>query len=125
MWLPILGLLVGAVIGLNFPILLSPFYARYLSVAILAALDSVFGGVKAGLEGVFDNNVFVTGFFGNMILAAFLTYIGDRLGVELYMAALFAFGVRLFQNLGIIRRMILGHYVGESAVRRSKTEEQI
>jgi small basic protein len=123
MWLPILGLLVGVIIGLNFPILLSPFYARYLSVAILAALDSVFGGVKAGLEGVFDNNVFISGFFGNMILAAILTYIGDRLGVELYMAALFAFGVRLFQNLGIIRRIILGHYLGEAPARSVKKDD--
>jgi small basic protein len=114
MWLPILGLLLGILLGLNTPILLAPFYARYLSVAILAALDSVFGGIKAGMEGNFNSEVFVSGFFGNMLLAAFLTYIGDRLGVELYYAALFAFGVRLFQNLGIIRRMLLGHYFGEA-----------
>lgn len=120
MWLPIAGLLVGVLIGMFFPIVLSPFYARYMSVAILAAMDSVFGGVKAGLEGAFNTHVFITGFFGNMILAALLTYIGDRLGVELYYAALFAFGVRLFQNLGIIRRIILGYYFPETRLQKGE-----
>ncbi len=120
MWLPMVGLLVGVLIGMFFPIVLSPFYARYMSVAILAAMDSIFGGVKAGLEGVFNAHVFITGFFGNMILAALLTYIGDRLGVELYYAALFAFGVRLFQNLGIIRRIILGYYLPETRLQKGE-----
>ncbi len=117
MWLPLLGLIIGIAIGLSFPIHLAPFYSRYLSVAVLAALDSVFGGLRAGLEGNFNNSVFVSGFFGNMLLAAFLTYIGDRLGVELYLAALFAFGVRLFQNMAIIRRILLGQTGGEGKIR--------
>ena len=117
MWLSLLGLVIGVAIGLAFPIHLAPFYARYMSVAVLAAMDTVFGGLRAGLEGYFNNKVFVTGFFGNIILAAFLTYIGDRLGVELYYAALFAFGVRLFQNLAIIRRILLGQYNSDSGAK--------
>jgi small basic protein len=107
MWLPLLGLVIGLAMGWSAPLALPTAYARYMSVAVLAALDSVFGGMRAGLENNFDNRVFITGFFSNTLLAAVLAYLGERLGVELYTAALFAFGVRLFQNLAIIRRHML------------------
>lgn len=107
MWLPLLGLALGVVLGLQVPFHLPTVYAKYLSVAILASLDSVFGGIRAGMEGRFDRDVFLTGFFSNTLLAGFLAYIGDQLGVELYLAAVVAFGARLFQNLAIIRRYLL------------------
>lgn len=107
MWLPLLGLMLGIVIGLIFPYQVPVAYAKYMSVAALAALDSVFGGLRAGMEDKFDSSIFLSGFFSNTILAGILAYIGDQLGVELYMAAVFAFGVRLFQNLAIIRRYLL------------------
>lgn len=59
------------------------------------------------LENKFNTEIFVSGFFGNAILAGFLAYIGDRLGVPLYYAAIFAFGGRLFQNFAMIRRLLL------------------
>jgi len=107
MWLAGLGLILGIVIGLVSPIAMPVAYVKYMSVAVLAAMDSVFGGVKAGMEKKFDDMVFITGFFSNTLLAAGLAYIGERLGVELYTAAIFAFGVRIFQNLAIIRRHLL------------------
>lgn len=107
MWLPLAGLIVGVLVGLVFPISLPTAYAKYMSVAVLAALDSVFGGIRAGMSDNFDNKVFITGFFSNTLLAAGLAYLGERLGVELYTAAVFAFGVRLFQNLAIIRRQLI------------------
>ena len=107
MWLPVLGLLIGLAIGFFAPVHVPVEYTKYLSVGILAALDSVFGGVRAGMEDHFDGTVFITGFFSNTLLAAVLAYIGDQLGVDLYLAAVFAFGVRLFQNLAIIRRHLL------------------
>lgn len=82
-------------------------YSRYTAMAILAAFDSVVGAIRAELDGEFDNYVFLTGFFVNIILAGSLTYLGDRLGVELYMAAIVAFGVRIFNNLALIRRQLL------------------
>jgi len=106
-WLPLLGLVFGILIGLKSPLYIPVIYAKYMSVAVLAALDSVFGGLRSVLEDSFDNTIFVTGFFSNTLLAAMLAYIGDRLGVELYMAAIFVFGVRVFQNLAIIRRHLL------------------
>ncbi|MDI6812947.1 MAG: small basic family protein [Desulfitobacteriaceae bacterium] len=104
MWLPILGLILGLAIGYVSPFSVPINYAKYLSVAILAALDSVLGGIRAAQEDHFDSTVFLTGFFSNILLAGILAYVGDRIGVDLYLAAVVAFGVRLFQNLAIIRR---------------------
>jgi len=105
-WLPLLGLIIGIIIGIQAPSLPQA-YAQYMSVAVLAALDSVFGGLRAGMEKKFDDTIFITGFFSNTLLAAGLAYIGERIGVALYTAAIFAFGVRIFQNLAVIRRHIL------------------
>ncbi|MHB8124310.1 MAG: small basic family protein [Desulfitobacteriaceae bacterium] len=107
MWLPALGLILGLAIGYISPFSVPIDYAKYLSVAILAALDSVLGGIRAAQEEHFDSRVFLTGFFSNMLLAGLLAYVGDRIGVDLYLAAVVAFGVRLFQNLAIIRRHLL------------------
>jgi small basic protein len=107
MTLPLVGLLLGIIIGISFPISVPFEYAKFMSVALLAALDSVFGGLRAGIEEKFDNTVFITGFFTNALMAAGLVYIGDRLGIDLYYVALLAFGLRIFQNLAIIRRYFL------------------
>ncbi|MPN33401.1 hypothetical protein SDC9_180888 [bioreactor metagenome] len=107
MALPILGLFVGLLIGILFPISIPLEYAKFMSVALLASLDSVFGGLRAGAEERFDNTVFITGFFTNALLAAGLVYMGERLGIDLYYVALLAFGLRIFQNLAIIRRYFL------------------
>lgn len=108
MGLPILGLILGLAIGWFSPFSVPVEYSKYLSVAILAALDSVLGGLRAAKEEHFDSTVFLTGFFTNILLAGMLAYIGDRIGVDLYLAAVVAFGVRLFNNLAIIRRRLLG-----------------
>ena len=107
MWLPIIGLLVGIIIGSLFYITIPAQYSRYTAMAILAASDSILGAARAHLEGQYDNKVFNSGFCVNALLAGFLTLVGDRLGVELYYAAIVAFGVRLFNNLAIIRRHFL------------------
>lgn len=107
MWLPLLGMVLGLVIGWFSPFTVPVEYSKYLSVGILAALDSVFGGIRAAQEEHFDSKVFLTGFFTNIMLAGLLAYVGDRIGVDLYLAAVVAFGVRLFNNLAIIRRHLL------------------
>ena len=99
--------IVGVLLGLNSPIQIPPGYSRYTAVAILAALDSVLGAVKAWLNGNFENKVFISGLLVNSIVAGGLTYLGDKLGVELYFAAIVAFGVRIFDNLAVIRRHLL------------------
>jgi len=67
-------------------------------------MDSILGAIAAELDGKYENDVFVAGLFTNMLLAGALTFLGDRLGVELYFAAIVAFGARIFNNLAIVRR---------------------
>jgi small basic protein len=110
MWLPLLGLVIGVIIGLLTDIRIPEEYANYLSIAILAALDTLFGGIRAQLQNIYDEKVFVSGFFFNILLAASLAFLGVHLGVDLYLAAVFAFGVRLFQNIAVIRRILLAKW---------------
>ena len=119
MWWPLVGLLIGIIIGSVFSLQIPAQYSRYTAMAILAALDSVLGALRAELQGEYDNLIFVTGFFGNAVLAAGLTLLGDRMGVELYLAVIVAFGVRLFNNLAIVRRIILDAWRSAEHSRRS------
>ena len=111
MWLGIIlavvGLVMGVFLGLKIPINLPEGYTLYLGLAVLAALDSVFGGVRASLEDKFDNKIFLTGFFSNILLAVGLTYLGEQLDIAFSIAVVVAFGVRLFHNLAFIRRYLL------------------
>ena len=107
MLLPLLGVLAGVLLGLALRLNLPIDWARYTAVGILAALYSLLGAFRAELEANFDTRVFLSGFFTNALLAAALTFLGDRLGIDLYLVALFAFGWRVFQNAAIIRRHFL------------------
>lgn len=107
MILAVLGLALGLLLGSYCPLIIPVTYSKLFSVALLAALDSVFGGFRSAMDDKFDNTVFMSGFFVNGLLAAFLVYVGDRLGIDLYYVALLAFGLRIFQNLAIIRRYYL------------------
>lgn len=79
--------------------------ANYLSLAVLAGLDSVFGGIRAGVERRFRSDVFLSGFMVNMVLAVVLVYLGEQIGVtDLYLAAVVTLGGRIFLNLSVIRR---------------------
>lgn len=120
MWYFAIALMLGILAGVLLPLSIPLVWARYLSVTLLAALDASFGAMRAGLERRFDFGVFASGFVVNGILAAGLTYVGDRLGVELYYAALFAFGYRIFQNLGSIRRELLTQWRSRYAQRQGK-----
>lgn len=107
MWLPVMGLIIGIILGLLTEIRIPEEYSNYLSIAVLAAFDTLLGGIRAYLQNIYDEKVFVSGFFFNIILATGLAFLGVHLGVDLYLAAVFAFGVRLFQNIAIIRRILL------------------
>jgi small basic protein len=104
--LQLLGLIAGIVIGLALNVEVPPAYVRYLGIAVLAALDSVLGGLRARLENKFNDRLFIAGFLSNTLMATLFVYIGDKLGVELYLAAVVAFGVRLFQNLARVRQYL-------------------
>lgn len=104
MLLPLVGLLLGILAGLFLNVNVGIEISRYSAVAILAALDSVLGAVRAELDGVYDNRIFISGFLVNAIVAVTLVFIGDRLNLDLYLVALINFGFRIFNNVALIRR---------------------
>ena len=101
-----IGLLVGVVAGLvlepTVPLWLQP----YLPIAVVAALDAVFGGLRAVLDGIFDDRVFTVSFLSNIIVAAVIVYLGDQLGVgaQLSTGVVVVLGIRIFSNAASIRR---------------------
>lgn len=102
----IIGTLLG--VGLGFLLPTIPYtVSNYLAIAIVAALDTVFGGIASNIKKNFDIKVFVSGFFVNAVLAMLLTYLGQKLNVDIYLAAIVVFVGRMFNNLGIIRRYYL------------------
>lgn len=102
------GLVVGIVLGLvlqpTVPAVLQP----YLPIAVVAALDAVFGGLRAVLDGIFDDRVFVVSFLSNVVVAAVIVYLGDQLGVgsQLSTGVVVVLGIRIFSNAAAIRRHI-------------------
>ena len=104
MLLPLAGLLLGVLLGLVLNVNVGFELSRSSALAILAARDSVLGAVRAELDGVYDNRIFISGFVTNAVVAVILTFIGDRLGLDLYLVALITFGLRIFNNVALIRR---------------------
>ena len=95
----------GFIFGSNLEI---PYkYTAYIAVAILAFLDSLFGGIVSNMKNEFNMTVFVSGFFVNALIAIFLVYLGQKLNVDVYLAAVIVFTTRLFTNLSIIRRIVI------------------
>lgn len=103
----IIGLALGAIIGGFLPFTYPTSYSLYVSIAMLAAFDSLLGAIRASMENKYNNALFISGFFTNAFLAALLSYFGDRLGVPFFYAPIIVFGGRLFQNIAIIRRHLL------------------
>ena len=104
--IPVLGLLAGLAVGLfldpSGPVWLQP----YLPIAVIAALDAVFGAIRAILDGIFNDKVFVVSFLSNVVVAAFIVFLGDQLGVgsQLSTGVVVVLGVRIFSNVASIRR---------------------
>lgn len=111
----LIGCILGVILGMNAPII--PYtYSGYLAIAIIAALDSVFGGITSVLKGNFDMKIFVSGFFGNAILSILLTYLGQKLNVDIYLAAIVVFVGRMFTNLSIIRRIYIDKWMNKKVM---------
>lgn len=104
----IIGLLVGIGIGLWYqptvPLGLQP----YLPIAVVAALDALFGALRARLDGVYDDRVFVASLTFNVIIAAVIVWLGDKLGVgsQLQTGIIVVLGIRIFANAASVRRHI-------------------
>ena len=123
----LIGCILGALIGMNAP-MISYTYSSYLAIAVVAALDSGFGGITSVINKNFDLKIFATGFFGNAILAILLTILGQRLNVDIYLAAIVVFVGRMFVNLAIIRRYFVDKWskkFEEMKNKKGKKEEKI
>ncbi len=103
----IIGSLLGLVVNIHIP----QQFIVYFSMAILAALDSVFGAILSSMNNNFKLSIFVTGFFGNALIAVILTYIGNQLGMDFSLAAIVVFGTRLFNNFATIRRILINKHI--------------
>lgn len=117
-----IGCILGAIVGIKVPTI-SYSYSSYLAIAIIAALDSVFGGISGTLKGEFDFKVFISGFFCNSILSIILTFLGNKLNVDIYLAAIVVFVGRMFINLTIIRKHYIDKWSKKIKDYNSKKEE--
>ena len=120
----VIGCIIGACIGMASPVI-SYTYSSYLSIAIIAALDTVFGGIASVVRGNFDLKIFLSGFFGNSILSIALTYLGERLNVDIYLAAIVVFVGRMFTNLAIIRRYYIDKWINKIEANKKKVTTEL
>lgn len=103
-----IGLLIGVVAGLVLHPTVPPWLQPYLPIAVVAALDAVFGGLRAVLDGIFEDRVFIVSFLSNVVVAALIVFLGDHLGVgaQLSTGVVVVLGIRIFSNVAAIRRHI-------------------
>lgn len=120
----LLGLLVGIAAGIYSPLTIPVIFTRYTAVGILGILDSILGAIKADLQGRYNITIFISGIMFNMILAIFITYFGDRLGLDLYLAVLVVFTFRIFANIGTIRYSFLTKFLGKKRVEEEIQDEK-
>jgi small basic protein len=108
--IPVLGLVVGVVLGLMLQPEVPGWLEPYLPIAVIAALDAVFGGVRASLEGIFNDRVFVISILSNVLVAGLIVFLGNQLGVgaQLSTGVVVVLGLRIFSNVAAIRRHLLG-----------------
>ena len=118
--LELIGLVAGLLIGALFPWTIPAQWSLYVAAGLLAALDPALGGFRARVKGEFKLGVFLSGTIGNAAIAVFLTWLGQKLGLPLYLAAVLVFGTRMFQNFAEIRRELL-----TSKQKRAKISQDI
>lgn len=122
--IPIAFFILGVVVAMAMGIHGQGLGARYMAVACLAGLDTVLGGIRSGYEGKFQNDVFITGFIANTIIAFAIAKLGDQIGIDLLVVVNLVFGIRIFNNLSVIRRYLLQAYIDmASRFKRKKQEE--
>ena len=109
-FLPIFALLIGILIGLRINLPMTGIIGNYLAISCMAAMDAVCGGLRSALEKKFQTDIFISGFIANILIAFFLAWLGDRIGLDLLLAIAIILGGRIFTNISIIRRYYLLSY---------------
>ena len=119
-----LAVMLGILAGLFVPYNLSNDTLPYVAVALLAALDTIFGAIWSNLEKRFKVGMFMTGLISNALLAILFTFMGNKLGIDLSLAVVVVFGVRIFNNLSNIRRYLFERYTRVKNLRLKRIEAE-
>lgn len=121
--IPILCLIVGILLGTLITQPLQPELGTYVAVAVLAGIDTICGGIRSSLEQKFHGDIFVSGFLSNIVIAFFLAWLGDRIGINLFFVCALIFGSRIFTNLSLIRRFVLTRWQ-DARMRKQQQQQQ-
>lgn len=119
----LLGLVIGIILGIFAPLQIPVEFARYTAVGIMGILDTIFGGMAANLKGEYNPTIFISGLLFNMFLAIIITYLGDRLSIDLYLAVIVVFTLRIFNNIATIRYSFLTRFLGKKQVEQKIAEK--
>lgn len=104
----LIGILGGIILGLSLKLTIPIEYVKYSAVTIIVILDSLFGAIKSELsKDKYDHTIFISGLLFNVVLALIITFLGERLGLDLYLAVTVVFTLRIFSNLSVMRRAII------------------
>ena len=122
--IPFVALLVGVLVARFVFGPVEGIAGIYISVACLAGLDTICGGLRSSLEGKFFSDIFVTGFLSNIVIAFFLAWLGDRIGINLFLAVALILGGRIFVNLSLIRRIALTRWQDSRERKRIQKQAQ-
>lgn len=121
----IFGIMLGLIIGILFNVPIPLEFTRYTAVVIIGLMDALFGAIRAEVTNdKFSITIFISGVFFNALLAIGITYLGEKLGLNLYLAATVVFTFRIFQNVGITRRVLIENWIAKRE-REEKTEKII
>jgi small basic protein len=114
----LLGICFGVFLGFFSQVSIPLEYAHYTAVVIIGLLDAIFGAIRSDfVDNTFDSLIFISGLVFNAILALSITYIGEILGLNLYLAATIVFTFRIFQNVGITRRLLLDKWIKDQEIK--------
>lgn len=115
-WWSVAGFAAGVILGIYAPLSIPIQFARYTAVGITGIVDSIFGAISADLKGEYNPVIFISGLLFNMLVAMLITYLGDRLGIDLYLAVIVVFTLRIFTNLSTLRYSFLTRFLGKKQV---------
>lgn len=108
----LIGILIGILAGLSTNITIPLEYTHYTAVVIIGLLDALFGAVRAEVtRDRYSVTIFLTGLLFNILLAIGITLLGDKLGLDLYLAATVVFTFRIFTNVGATRRALIERWM--------------
>lgn len=123
--IPVIALAIGVILGVAIVGPAPGIWGTYLALACLAGIDSLLGGIRTAMEQRFHADVLVTGFVANTLIAFGLGFLGDQIGLDLFLVAALVLGSRIFQNLSLIRRLLLTRYQDAKARKRLQQQQEI